>query len=163
MTLDPDGGAQTYRPCVAMLVFNKDGRVLVADRIDIEEPAWQMPQGGMDDGETARTAARRELLEEIGTDAVEFLSESDGWISYDLPANMVGNPWRGRYRGQRVKLVAFRFTGSDADIDLETENPEFRGWKWVELEALPDLIVPFKRPLYEAAVREFRPLRDSLR
>jgi putative (di)nucleoside polyphosphate hydrolase len=146
-----------------MLLFDGDGRVLVAQRIDIAGAAWQLPQGGMDEGEPVRSAARRELREEIGTDAVAFLAESPDWIAYDLPADLDANPWRGRYRGQRVKLVAFRFTGADDDIDLETESPEFRAWRWVELEELPALIVPFKRPLYESAVRQFEALRDSLR
>jgi len=157
------GGPEEYRPCVAMLLFNRDGRVLVAERIDLPEAAWQLPQGGVDEGESARTAARRELNEEIGTDDVAFLSETPGWIAYDLPCHIAGVPWRGRYRGQRVRLVAFRFTGTDADIDLDTDKPEFRTWKWIELEELPGLIVAFKRPLYEAAVREFGALRDSLR
>jgi len=117
----------------------------------------------VDAGETARDAAKRELREEIGTDAVEYLSEASDWIAYDLPRQIAGIPWRGRYRGQRVRPVAFRFTGTDADIDLDTDHPEFRAWNWAELEELPTLIVPFKRPLYESAVREFRELRDSLR
>lgn len=160
-----DGGEvqRGYRPCVAMVVFGPDGRVLVAERNDLQEAAWQLPQGGMDEGETVRSAAQRELREEIGTDAVEYLSEAAGWIAYDLPGDLVANPWQGRFRGQRVKLVAFRLTGSDADIDLDAENREFRAWKWVELETLPGLIVSFKKPLYEAAVREFSRLRDSLR
>ncbi len=163
MTVPSGNEHAAYRPCVAMLLFAADGRVLVAERNDVAEPAWQLPQGGMDEGETVEQAARRELQEEIGTDAVAFLGEASDWIAYDLPGDLGRNPWRGRYRGQRVRLVAFRFSGSDADIDLETDDPEFRAWKWVALEELPDLIVPFKRPLYEAAVREFRDLRDSLR
>lgn len=163
MTDDPDGKPAAYRPCVAIVLFNRDGRVLVAERIDLPESAWQLPQGGMDEGETAPSAAERELHEEIGTDAVVFLCEAPDWIAYDLPATLETNPWRGRYRGQRVKVVAFRFTGTDSDIDLQTDNPEFRAWRWVELEELPALIVPFKRPLYEFAVETFKALRDSLR
>lgn len=152
-----------YRPCVAMAVFNDAGLVLVAERNDVEEAAWQLPQGGIDRGEDVLTAACRELREEIGTSAVTYRTEAARWITYDLPGGMAETPWAGRYRGQRVKLVAFRFAGSDADIVLETAHPEFRAWKWVKLEALPDLIVPFKRALYEAAVREFTPLRDEIR
>lgn len=157
---DPSGD---YRPCVAMVLFSGDGRVLVAERNDLEEAAWQLPQGGIDEGEDPPSAALRELEEEIGTRKAEWLAEASEWIAYDLPAAIGGNPWRGRYRGQRVKLVALRFTGSDEDIDPATESPEFRAWRWVELEELPSLIVAFKRPLYEATVREFAPLRDRLR
>lgn len=155
--------APGYRTCVAMVVFNGDGRVLVAERNDLAEQAWQLPQGGLDEGEDVEAAARRELAEEIGTDKVAFAAEAPDWIAYDVPADREGNPWRGRYRGQAVKLVAFRFTGRDEDIDLATETPEFRAWRWVDLEDLPALIVAFKKPLYEAAVRAFAPLRDRLR
>lgn len=146
-----------------MALFNDAGLVLVAERNDFEEPAWQLPQGGIDDDEDAHAAACRELLEEIGTPAVSYRAEATRWITYDLPGGTAEIRWAGRYRGQRVKLMAFRFTGRDTDIDLETAKPEFRAWKWVELEALPDLIVPFKKALYEAAVREFTPLRDQIR
>ena len=152
-----------YRPCVAMVLFNDAGQVLVAERNDIDEPAWQLPQGGIDDGEDARAAARRELLEEIGTPAVTFRAEAPRWITYDLPGSIAKGRWIGRYRGQRVKLMAFQFSARDMDINIDTEKPEFRAWKWVELETLPALIVPFKKALYEAAVQEFGPLRDQLR
>lgn len=157
-----DGAAQGYRPCVAMLLFDEHGRVLVAERSDLRDAAWQLPQGGIEPAEDVVSAARRELAEEIGTASVEFLAEAPEWIAYDLPADIRGVPWRGRYRGQTVKLVAFRFTGRDEDIDLAAASPEFRAWKWVALEDLPDLIVAFKKPLYEAAVRRFVPLRDRL-
>jgi len=134
--------------------------VLVAERIDLTEAAWQLPQGGIDDGEEPPQAALRELKEEIGTSAATQIGEVEDWMRYDFPSETV---WRGRYRGQRVKMLAFRFTGCDRDINLDRETPEFRSWRWVELEELPDLIVPFKRPLYEAAVSEFMPLRDELR
>lgn len=151
-----------YRPCAAVVLFAPDGRVLVGERIDVAAPAWQLPQGGIDAGESPRDAALRELHEEIGTDKAEVLAESTEWHRYDLPADLAANPWRGRFRGQRVRLVALRFTGSDADIDVATAHPEFRAWKWTPLEALPALAVAFKRPLYEAAVREFSGLRDRL-
>jgi len=146
-----------------MALFNEGGMVLVAERNDVDRPAWQLPQGGIDAGEDVLTAARRELLEEIGTEAVDCRAEAARWITYDLPGKIAAVRWPGRYRGQRVKLVAFQFTGRDTDINLDTAKPEFRAWRWIELEALPDLIVPFKKALYEAAVEEFTPLRDRLR
>jgi len=146
-----------------MVLFNNAGLALVAERNDVEEPCWQLPQGGIDDGEDARSAAHRELLEEIGTPAVTFRAAVARWITYDLPGGIAKVPWSGRYCGQRVKLLAFQFTGQDADIDVDTTKPEFRAWKWVELETLPYLIVPFKKSLYEVAVQEFTPLRDQIR
>ena len=151
-----------YRPCAMVVLFAADGRVLVGERSDVARPAWQLPQGGIDGGETAREAALREMAEEIGTDKAEVLAESTRWHRYDLPAGLGANPWKGRFRGQKVRLVALRFTGTDADIDVATAHPEFRAWKWVALEDLPGLAVAFKRPLYEVAVREFAPLRDRL-
>lgn len=152
-----------YRPCVAIALFDSRGLVLVAERNDLDHPAWQLPQGGIDDGETPQIAAIRELEEEIGTAAASYAGEVDSWITYDFPGTVAGKRWRGRYRGQRVKVLGYRFTGSDDDINLETEHPEFRSWRWATLEELLDLIVPFKRPIYEAAVDEFASLRDSLR
>jgi putative (di)nucleoside polyphosphate hydrolase len=156
----PDDSA--YRPCAAIVLFAADGRVLVGERIDVAEPAWQLPQGGIDDGESPADAALRELREEMGTARAAAIGESVHWHRYDIPAAVAANPWHGRWRGQRVKGVALRFTGVDADIDLATGDPEFRAWKWVALEDLPALIVGFKKPLYEALVREFAPLRDRL-
>jgi putative (di)nucleoside polyphosphate hydrolase len=154
---------KAYRPCVAVTLFNSQGLVLVAERIDLEDAAWQLPQGGIDDGETASEAALRELEEEIGTRAATIVGEVASWISYDFPADVARQRWRGRYLGQRVKMLALKFDGSDDDINLATNSPEFRAWKWTELEKLPDLIVPFKRPLYDAAVSAFASLRDALR
>lgn len=155
-------GPPRYRPCAAVLLFGRDGRVLVGERIDLPGSAWQLPQGGIDEGEAPQAAALRELAEEAGTDKAEPLAESAAWHRYDLPAGLAANPWKGRWRGQSVRLVALRFTGEDRDIDVATAHPEFRAWKWVELEALPVLAVSFKRPLYEAAVQTFAPLRDRL-
>ena len=153
---------RAYRPCAAAVLFAADGRVLVGERIDVATPAWQLPQGGIDDGETARKAALRELAEEIGTDKAEVIGESAGWHRYDLPSGMRAGWAKGRFRGQRVKLVALRFTGRDRDIDVATAHPEFRAWKWVALEELPALAVAFKRPMYETAVQEFAEVRDEV-
>lgn len=148
-----------YRPCVGIMLVNDAGRVFVGRRIDVKDaPAWQMPQGGIDPGETPRAAALRELAEETGTDKAEILAESRRWRHYDIPAAIAGGLWGGRYRGQRQKWFAMRFLGSDADIDLATTHPEFDAWRWVLPDDLPRLIVPFKRPLYLDVLEEFRAL-----
>ena len=146
-----------YRPGVGIMLLNRAGEVFVGRRIDMPTmPAWQMPQGGIDPGETPLDAALRELKEEIGTDKVQLLGESQGWLRYDLPAELSRGIWGGRYRGQRQKWFAMRFTGDDSDIDLATEHPEFDAWKWVRPERLPEIIVPFKRQLYFDILTEFR-------
>lgn len=153
-----DISALPYRPCVGMMLINPAGLVFVGQRIDNLVEAWQMPQGGIDEGEDPQTAALRELGEEIGTEKAEIIAESTDWLTYDLPAELVPQVWKGRYRGQRQKWYAMRFLGTDADIDIATKHPEFAAWRWVEHKTLPDLIVPFKRSLYEAVVAEFAPL-----
>ena len=145
-----------YRPCVGIMLLNRDGAVFVAKRIDMPSDAWQMPQGGIDRGEDPRAAALRELEEEIGTAKAEILCESRVWLKYDLPVELSGGIWGGRYRGQRQKWFVMRFTGSDADINLATEHPEFDAWQWVAADRLPDLIVSFKRQLYIDILAEFR-------
>ena len=137
------------------MVLSPEGLVFVARRIDMPSEAWQMPQGGIDQGETPKQAALREFREEVGTDKVEIIAESERWLSYDLPEELLPRLWGGRFRGQNQKWFLVRFTGTDDDIDIATENPEFLDWKWVELETIPDLIVPFKRRLYEDLVAEF--------
>ena len=144
-----------YRPCVGIMLFNREGRVFVARRIDMVSEAWQMPQGGIDPGEDPAEAAFRELGEEVGTRAAEIMAATEDWLDYDLPVELIGKLWKGRYRGQRQKWFAMRFLGSDADIDIETDKPEFCEWKWVEPPELPGLIVPFKRDLYAELVRRF--------
>ena len=144
-----------YRPCVGVMLLNRDHGVFVGRRIDTSGTHWQMPQGGIDEGEEPRAAALRELKEEIGCDKAEVIAESRGWFAYDLPARLVPNIWGGRYRGQRQKWFALRFLGEDSDIDLAAGEPEFAAWKWVEMGALPVLIVPFKREVYRALVKEF--------
>jgi putative (di)nucleoside polyphosphate hydrolase len=154
---DADSEMIGYRPAVGIMLLNRNGKVFVARRIDMPAmPAWQMPQGGIDAGETPRQAARRELQEEVGTDKAEILGESRGWLRYDLPAELAGGIWGGRYRGQRQKWFVMRFAGNDRDINLATEHPEFDAWQWIAPERLPELIVPFKRALYVDILTEFR-------
>jgi putative (di)nucleoside polyphosphate hydrolase len=150
-----------YRRGVGILLLNREDRVFVAQRIDSQVDAWQMPQGGIDPGESPRAAVRREMQEEIGTDRAEVIAESREWLRYDLPADLQRRVWDGRYRGQEQKWFAMRFLGLDSDIDIATEHPEFNDWKWTSLQALPDLIVPFKRPLYRRLVEEFAELASD--
>jgi putative (di)nucleoside polyphosphate hydrolase len=160
MTL-PDSEMPFYRPAVGIMLLNAEGNVFVGRRINMPTglAAWQMPQGGIDPGETPRQAALRELLEEIGSDKADIIAETAGWLHYDLPAEVAGGRWGGHYRGQRQKWFAMRFTGTDRDIDpSSTEHPEFDVWEWVAPARLPELIVPFKRPLYLAVLAEFQAL-----
>lgn len=144
-----------YRRGVGIMLLNRDGKVFVGRRIDQEEEAWQMPQGGIDRGETPRDAAFRELREETGTDKAEIVAESKDWLTYDLPGALRGRLWRGRYVGQKQKWFAMRFQGRDGDIDLATHHPEFSAWRWVGHDQLVTLIVPFKRALYGDVLAEF--------
>jgi putative (di)nucleoside polyphosphate hydrolase len=154
----PDSELRFYRPGVGILLLNRDGQAFVGRRIDMPAglAAWQMPQGGIDPGETPRQAALRELKEEVGTDQADILAESRFWHHYDLPEEIAFGLWGGRYRGQRQKWFAMRFTGADGDINPATEHPEFDAWEWVAPERLPELIVPFKRRIYLDVLTEFR-------
>jgi putative (di)nucleoside polyphosphate hydrolase len=151
-----------YRPCVGVMLVNATGHVFVGKRIDNKEgDAWQMPQGGIDDGEELHPAAMRELWEETGVTSglVTVIAESREELFYDLPPELLGKLWGGKYRGQRQKWLLLRFTGDDTQIKLDAHDPaEFLDWKWVEPELLPDLIVPFKRRVYRQVLDEFRPL-----
>jgi putative (di)nucleoside polyphosphate hydrolase len=147
-----------YRPCVGAMVLNAEGRVLAGKRIDQSIEAWQMPQGGIDQGETPREALSRELKEEIGTGNVEILREHPDWLTYDLPEHLLGVAWEGRYRGQRLKWFALRFLGADAEIDVKTPHQEFSDWRWVAIDDLLPLVVPFKRDIYAKIVAAFRDL-----
>lgn len=150
-----------YRPCAGIMLANMDGKVFVGQRIDSPEgDAWQMPQGGIDDGEDAREAALRELFEETGVRAelVDVIAQSAEEHLYDLPDELIGKLWKGKYRGQRQHWFLMRFKGQDSDIDIATEHPEFSKWQWVAADLLPELIVPFKKRLYEAIVAEFSEL-----
>lgn len=154
-----DPASLPYRPCAGVMLLNRDGRVFVGQRIDTTLEAWQMPQGGIDPGEDARDAAIRELGEEAGVspDLVTPIAEAPEELLYDLPPELIGKVWKGRYRGQRQRWFLFRFEGEDADIRIDTAHPEFRAWRWVAPAELPDVIVPFKRKLYEDVLSAFAP------
>ncbi len=152
--------AEGYRAGVGVMLLDAENRVFVGRRVDIAAESWQMPQGGIDRGETPRQAALRELKEEVGTDKAEIVAEARRWLSYDVPQEISGRLWRGRYRGQKQKWFAMRFTGTDRDIDLETHHPEFSAWRWVAATELTALIVPFKRQLYRDVIAEFRELLE---
>jgi putative (di)nucleoside polyphosphate hydrolase len=144
-----------YRSGVGIMLLNRQGKVFVARRVDVTEEAWQMPQGGINRGESPREAALRELREEIGTDDAEIIAESKGWFYYDVPDLMAQAKWHGRWRGQRQKWFVMVFKGREADINLATETPEFNAWRWVSLQDLGNLAVSFKRQLYMDVVGEF--------
>ena len=150
-----------YRPCVGIMLLNAANEVFVAQRIDAIAEAWQMPQGGIDKGENPVDAAMRELLEEIGTNNAEIIAEHPEWIPYDLPEQLVGRLWKGRYRGQTQKWFAMRFLGTDDEINIDTEEPEFNAWRWVAMSALADLVVPFKRHVYTNLVETFGDLAKT--
>ncbi len=164
---DDDFAGLPYRPCVGVMLVNAHGRVFVGKRIDNgsvgkqEGDAWQMPQGGIDEGEDLHPAGLRELYEETGIPAelVTIIAESREEHFYDLPPELLGKLWKGRYRGQRQRWLLLRFNGEDTQVNLEAhDTPEFHEWKWVEPEMLPDLIVPFKKRVYRQVVEEFRDL-----
>ena len=152
--------ALPYRPCVGVVLIGPDGRIFGGQRIDSPGPAWQMPQGGIDEGEAPAEAALRELHEETGVAPAlaEILAESRGWHDYDLPLDLVPRLWGGRFRGQRQKWFALRFLGRDADIDIARPHPEFSRWGWFAPEALVDSAVVFKRDIYRRIFDEFAPL-----
>ena len=151
-----------YRPCVGVMLVNEDGRAFVGRRIDNKEGDWwQMPQGGVDEGEDLEAAALRELAEETGAkpEHVNLIQQTREPIRYDLPEELIGKLWGGKYRGQEQIWFLARFSGADDDIDLNAHDPaEFCDWKWVDPEQLPELIVPFKKRVYRAVLQEFREL-----
>ncbi|WP_414902498.1 RNA pyrophosphohydrolase [Sphingomonas flavalba] len=149
-----------YRPAVGVMLLNPLSRVFVGQRLDNELEAWQMPQGGIDEGEAAEDAALRELNEETGIAPrhVDLVARHREELFYDLPQDLVGKLWKGRWRGQRQIWFLARFTGTDADVNIATPHPEFRAWRWAAPEDLPAMIVPFKKTLYEDVLKAFRSL-----
>jgi putative (di)nucleoside polyphosphate hydrolase len=147
-----------YRPCVGMMILNAEGLVFAGKRIDQTLEAWQMPQGGIDEGEDSQAAMRRELKEEIGTANVAVLREHPDWLTYDLPEHMIGIAWQGRYRGQKLKWFALRFLGKDSEINVKTPHQEFSDWKWIEPGELGRIIAPFKREIYAKVIAAFADL-----
>lgn len=149
--------ALPYRRGVGVMAVNREGAVFVGRRIDTPGDSWQMPQGGIDDGESPRDAALRELREETGIDRVRIIAESDDWLRYDLPDALIGVAWKGRYRGQEQRWFAALFLGADDEIDLAAHHAEFDDWRWVPIDDLASLIVPFKRDLYHRVVADLGP------
>lgn len=156
------GQSLPYRPCVGIMIVNRAGLVWVGRRADSKTEAeghgnwWQMPQGGIDEGEDPRDAAHREVFEETGIRSIEIIGESRGWHTYDLPPDLVGRAWKGRYRGQRQKWFVARFLGDDSEVDIAPEDHdiEFEAWRWAPPEDLIRLIIPFKREVYAAVIAE---------
>ncbi|QNA83647.1 RNA pyrophosphohydrolase [Sphingomonas sp. So64.6b] len=152
-----DPSSLPYRPCAGVMLLNAQGKIFVGQRIDTTLEAWQMPQGGIDDGENAEQAAIRELGEETGItpDKVELIATIDDELFYDLPEDMIGKVWKGKWRGQRQRWFLYRFLGENSDVDIKTRHQEFRTWRWADPAELPEVIVPFKKALYEEVLAGF--------
>jgi len=155
--MNPNFKNLPYRSNVGIMLINDDGHVFVGQRLDNNQNAWQMPQGGIDGDEDPQSAAYRELLEETGIEQenVKFLATSSKWLLYDLPEDLIPKLWDGKYRGQKQKWFLFKFLGTNKDINISTEHPEFSSWKWIPKENLLEEIVPFKKSVYESVLREF--------
>lgn len=150
------------RPCVGITLFNAEGLVFTGKRLDTSVEAWQMPQGGIDEGEAAEAAAFRELEEETGITSARILEKMPDYVDYNLPDELLGKALRGKYRGQRQEWYAMAFEGDEAEVNIVTEHQEFGEWRWLPLEELPHVIVPFKKAVYEQVVTAFTPLRNRL-
>ena len=145
-----------YRSNVGIMLINDDGHVFVGQRLDNNQNAWQMPQGGVNKDEGYLMAMKRELHEETGITSIKVLKELDQWFEYELPKSLLGIIWKGKYRGQKQKWFIVKFTGKDSEIDLKTKHPEFIEWKWVEMDELPKIIVDFKKDVYEKLLLELK-------
>jgi putative (di)nucleoside polyphosphate hydrolase len=152
-----------YRPCVGVMLLNRDGTVWIGRRLGMQE-AWQMPQGGIDQGESPADAAIRELAEEVGTAHARIVAESRDWLTYDLPGELVPKTWGGRFRGQRQKWFAMEFLGDDTEFAPErVAHPEFDAWQWIDARELPTVAVGFKQNIYQSLVEEFAALIERLK
>jgi len=160
-TVKVESNELPFRQGVGMVIVDKNNRVFVGKRIDSKVNGWQMPQGGIDIGETPSSAALREMEEEIGSSKGKIIAESKRWYSYRVPNFLIPKLWNGKYCGQRQKWFLIRFTGKDSDININTEHPEFDQWKWVELDQLLVDIIPFKLKLYQQVIQEFRPILEK--
>ena len=151
-----DYNERPYRPCVGICLVNDEGMIFAGKRIDNRAEAWQMPQGGIDEGEDAVTACFREMAEEIGTDKAELIAQHPEWLDYDIPESLANKLWNGAYKGQTQKWMLLRYKGVDADINIATEIPEFESWQWMSPEDLVSLAVPFKQNVYRALMESFK-------
>ncbi|MEK6734658.1 MAG: RNA pyrophosphohydrolase [Pseudomonadota bacterium] len=152
-----------YRPSVGLMILNSKLEVFVGRRIDSRTEAWQMPQGGIDEGELPENTVFREMKEEIGTDKAEILAQTKQWYKYDLPSYLINKLWNGRYRGQRQKWFLLKYLGEDKDINIHEGHAEFTEWKWIKMEELPQVIVSFKKSLYISVIEEFREILIKLK
>lgn len=153
-----DATSLPYRPCVGVTLINRQGLIWAGRRLDGAPDAWQMPQGGIDEGEKPRAAALRELHEETGIapDRVTLLAKTHHWLTYDLPPELLGKVWGGKYRGQKQKWFLFRFDGQDSEVEIDRPHPEFAEWRWIGAEEMLARIVPFKRAVYDQVIAAFR-------
>ena len=145
-----------YRNGVGIVVLNNENKVFVAKRIDNPKNFWQMPQGGVDEGEDLLNAAYRELKEETSIFSVKLIKEIEDWTQYDLPSKLIGIIWKGRYKGQKQKWFIFKFLGNDTEINIKTKNPEFLDWKWIEVGKITEIVVDFKKEVYQKVEKEIK-------
>ena len=150
-----------YRSCVGLMVFNKEGKVFCGQRRDNKAEAWQLPQGGIDEGETPIEAGFRELKEETSIVSVQFISEYPEWLNYEIPLQLANSLWNGMYRGQSQRWLLFSFTGDNKEIDISTQNPEFKNWEWIKPEQLPLKAISFKKEVYTKINKVFIPILDN--